>query len=204
VSRTRRGCTAGAPRRRGSERGSLACSPLGRSMQTDHGRSPCSRKRASTTGDRRHDRAVEPPALCVPRRGTPSGVAPPPGDDVVPIPGSRSPAHIDENLAAARIRLSPEVLERIDDLARRTPAGLASHAPSEPRLAPKIEPSRRAIVLGLTLDTARRAMARVPILCLRRLCPAAQLAAPHFREVIDRRGPAGVCKRPAGCSSAGL
>jgi aryl-alcohol dehydrogenase-like predicted oxidoreductase len=44
------------------------------------------------------------------------------GQDIVPIPGSRSPAHIDENLEAADIRLSAEVLERIDSLA---PAGLA-------------------------------------------------------------------------------
>jgi aryl-alcohol dehydrogenase-like predicted oxidoreductase len=34
---------------------------------------------------------------------------------VVPIPGSRTPAHIDENLAAAGIDLSPETLRRIDE-----------------------------------------------------------------------------------------
>lgn len=44
------------------------------------------------------------------------------GESVVPIPGSRSPAHIDENVAAAEISLTPEVLERIDQLA---PSGLA-------------------------------------------------------------------------------
>lgn len=35
---------------------------------------------------------------------------------VVPIPGSRTPAHIDENLAAARIELDEDVLARIDGL----------------------------------------------------------------------------------------
>ena len=44
------------------------------------------------------------------------------GDNVVPIPGSRNPEHIDENIEAAGVRLSAEVLERIDSLA---PSGLA-------------------------------------------------------------------------------
>jgi aryl-alcohol dehydrogenase-like predicted oxidoreductase len=48
------------------------------------------------------------------------------GEDVVPIPGSRSAAHIDENLEAAQIRLSQEVLERIDEL---VPAGAAAGEP---------------------------------------------------------------------------
>jgi aryl-alcohol dehydrogenase-like predicted oxidoreductase len=47
------------------------------------------------------------------------------GDDVVPIPGSRTPAHIDENLAAAGVELSPQDLERLDELA---PAGAAAGA----------------------------------------------------------------------------
>jgi aryl-alcohol dehydrogenase-like predicted oxidoreductase len=42
----------------------------------------------------------------------------------VPIPGSRTPAHIVENLAAADITLHPDTLERIDAvLARLTPVG---------------------------------------------------------------------------------
>jgi aryl-alcohol dehydrogenase-like predicted oxidoreductase len=48
------------------------------------------------------------------------------GPDVVPIPGSRSAAHIDENLEAAKIRLSRETLERIDEL---VPAGAAAGEP---------------------------------------------------------------------------
>jgi aryl-alcohol dehydrogenase-like predicted oxidoreductase len=48
------------------------------------------------------------------------------GEDVVPIPGSRSAAHIDENLEASEIRLSREVLERIDAL---VPAGIAAGEP---------------------------------------------------------------------------
>jgi aryl-alcohol dehydrogenase-like predicted oxidoreductase len=47
------------------------------------------------------------------------------GDDVVPIPGSRTPAHIDENLAAAAVELSPADLRRLDELA---PAGAAAGA----------------------------------------------------------------------------
>jgi aryl-alcohol dehydrogenase-like predicted oxidoreductase len=45
------------------------------------------------------------------------------GDDVVPIPSTRTPAHLDENLAAADVELSPETLARIDELA---PAGGAA------------------------------------------------------------------------------
>jgi aryl-alcohol dehydrogenase-like predicted oxidoreductase len=47
------------------------------------------------------------------------------GDDVVPIPGSRSPGHIDSNAEAVDIRLSREVLDRIEALA---PAQLAAGA----------------------------------------------------------------------------
>jgi aryl-alcohol dehydrogenase-like predicted oxidoreductase len=47
------------------------------------------------------------------------------GDDIVPIPGTRTPAHLDENLAAADVRLDPAVLARIDELA---PAGAAAGA----------------------------------------------------------------------------
>jgi aryl-alcohol dehydrogenase-like predicted oxidoreductase len=43
---------------------------------------------------------------------------------VVPIPGSRTPAHIDENLAAAGIDLHPDTLARIDEAVRQfTPEG---------------------------------------------------------------------------------
>ncbi|GAA4132605.1 aldo/keto reductase [Actinomadura keratinilytica] len=46
------------------------------------------------------------------------------GDDVVPIPGSRTPAHIDENLQAARIDLHADTLAQVDAvLARFAPAG---------------------------------------------------------------------------------
>ncbi|HEY8582289.1 MAG TPA: aldo/keto reductase [Capillimicrobium sp.] len=48
------------------------------------------------------------------------------GDDIVPIPGTRSPEHAEENLAAARIALDAATLRRIDDLA---PAGAAAGRP---------------------------------------------------------------------------
>jgi aryl-alcohol dehydrogenase-like predicted oxidoreductase len=45
---------------------------------------------------------------------------------VVPIPGSRTPAHIDENIDAARIDLHPDTLEQVDRLLAGTvPAGAA-------------------------------------------------------------------------------
>jgi aryl-alcohol dehydrogenase-like predicted oxidoreductase len=47
------------------------------------------------------------------------------GDDVVPIPGTRSPAHLESNVAAAGIRLDDEALARIEEAA---PAGLAAGA----------------------------------------------------------------------------
>jgi aryl-alcohol dehydrogenase-like predicted oxidoreductase len=39
------------------------------------------------------------------------------GDDIVPIPGTRSVEHLDSNVEATEIRLSREVLERIEQLA---------------------------------------------------------------------------------------
>jgi aryl-alcohol dehydrogenase-like predicted oxidoreductase len=45
---------------------------------------------------------------------------------VVPIPGSRTPAHIDENSDAARIDLHPDTLDQVDNLLAGTvPAGAA-------------------------------------------------------------------------------
>jgi len=44
------------------------------------------------------------------------------GDDVVPIPGSRKPKHLEENVAAVSIELTADDLARIDDAA---PAGAA-------------------------------------------------------------------------------
>jgi aryl-alcohol dehydrogenase-like predicted oxidoreductase len=45
------------------------------------------------------------------------------GNDIVPIPGSRSIAHLEENLAAADIHLSDSELARIDEVA---PKGVAA------------------------------------------------------------------------------
>lgn len=47
------------------------------------------------------------------------------GDDIVPIPGSRSADHVDSNIESVDVRLSSEVLERIEELA---PADLAAGA----------------------------------------------------------------------------
>ena len=45
------------------------------------------------------------------------------GDDIVPIPGSKSRAHLEENAAAANLQLSPEDLAQIDEIA---PKGVAA------------------------------------------------------------------------------
>ncbi len=45
------------------------------------------------------------------------------GEDIVPIPGSRRIEHLEENVAAADIELTPEDLARIDEAA---PAGVAA------------------------------------------------------------------------------
>jgi aryl-alcohol dehydrogenase-like predicted oxidoreductase len=45
------------------------------------------------------------------------------GEDIVPIPSTRTPDHLDENLAAAGVALDEATLARIDELA---PAGAAS------------------------------------------------------------------------------
>jgi aryl-alcohol dehydrogenase-like predicted oxidoreductase len=47
------------------------------------------------------------------------------GEDIVPIPGTRTPEHLDENLAAAEIELSDDVLAQIDHVA---PPGAAAGA----------------------------------------------------------------------------
>ena len=45
------------------------------------------------------------------------------GDDIVPIPGSKSRKHLEENIGAAEIDLTPEELARIDEVA---PKGVAA------------------------------------------------------------------------------
>lgn len=45
------------------------------------------------------------------------------GDDVVPIPGTRSPARIEENVAAAAVTLGDEALRRIDEILPHGAAG---------------------------------------------------------------------------------
>ncbi|MEA2327190.1 MAG: hypothetical protein QOE68_2149, partial [Thermoanaerobaculia bacterium] len=45
------------------------------------------------------------------------------GDDIVPIPGSKSIHHLEENIAAVNIELTPDDLARIDEV---TPKGIAA------------------------------------------------------------------------------
>ncbi len=48
------------------------------------------------------------------------------GEQVVPIPGTRTPAHLDDNAAAADVVLAPDVLARIDAAAPRGAAAGAA------------------------------------------------------------------------------
>ena len=45
------------------------------------------------------------------------------GDDVVPIPGTTDPDHLDENIGALDVSLSEDELDRIDEIA---PKGAAA------------------------------------------------------------------------------
>ncbi len=45
------------------------------------------------------------------------------GEDVVPIPGTTNPDHLDENIEALNVSLSDEELDRIDEIA---PMGAAA------------------------------------------------------------------------------
>ena len=51
------------------------------------------------------------------------------GDQIVPIPGTRSSARLDENAAAAAITLTPEELRRIDATLQQQPVSGARYAP---------------------------------------------------------------------------
>lgn len=44
------------------------------------------------------------------------------GDDIVPIPGTKRPQYLKENVAASNITLTPEELERIDELSPKDAA----------------------------------------------------------------------------------
>lgn len=48
------------------------------------------------------------------------------GAEIVPIPSTRNPDHLDENLAAADVHLDTATLESINELA---PAGAAAGSP---------------------------------------------------------------------------
>jgi aryl-alcohol dehydrogenase-like predicted oxidoreductase len=45
------------------------------------------------------------------------------GDDVVPIPGTKRVKYLEENVRAAEVRLTPEQLARLDEIA---PKGVAA------------------------------------------------------------------------------
>ena len=113
--------------------GFVAYSPLGRGFLTGRLRSPDDlpegdwrRQNPRFQGEnfRRNlalvDRIRE---LASARKATPSQLALAwvlaRGDDVVPIPGTRRRARVEENAAAAAIRLTPDELARIDEIAPR-------------------------------------------------------------------------------------
>jgi diketogulonate reductase-like aldo/keto reductase len=53
------------------------------------------------------------------------------GDDIVPIPGTKRTARVEENSAADALELGPEQIERLDDL---TPAAGGHHNEEQMRL----------------------------------------------------------------------
>ena len=53
------------------------------------------------------------------------------GDDIVPIPGTKRTVRVEENCAADGIQLSPEQIQRLDDL---TPAAGGHHNEEQMRL----------------------------------------------------------------------
>ena len=38
------------------------------------------------------------------------------GDDIVPIPGTRSISHLEQNLAATSLAIDPALLEKVDEI----------------------------------------------------------------------------------------
>ncbi|MDY0037532.1 MAG: aldo/keto reductase, partial [Zoogloea oleivorans] len=54
------------------------------------------------------------------------------GEDIVPIPGTTSVAHLEENLGAAQVRLSPALMARVDALINQnTVTGTRYNAPTQ-------------------------------------------------------------------------
>jgi len=53
------------------------------------------------------------------------------GDDIVPIPGTKRTARVEENCAADGIELSPEQIRKLDNL---TPAAVGHHNEEQMRL----------------------------------------------------------------------
>ena len=41
------------------------------------------------------------------------------GDDIIPIPGTKSPARLEENAAASELKLSAQELEQLDNAVSR-------------------------------------------------------------------------------------
>ena len=54
------------------------------------------------------------------------------GEDIVPIPGTRRPARVDENIAAAKIRLTADDLALLNEILPDGAAGSRYHAASMP------------------------------------------------------------------------
>lgn len=115
--------------------GLVAWSPLGggfltgtvTSVDTDDFRSQAPRFAAGTL-QRNHDRYAPVRALAAELDLTPGQLALAwllaQDPHVVPIPGSRTPEHIRENLDAARVTLHPDTLHRLDQaLATAQPEG---------------------------------------------------------------------------------
>ena len=50
------------------------------------------------------------------------------GEDIVPIPGTKRPHYVQENVGALDVEITPEDLERLDEIAPRGVAAGARYA----------------------------------------------------------------------------
>jgi aryl-alcohol dehydrogenase-like predicted oxidoreductase len=69
------------------------------------------------------------------------------GDDIVPIPGTKRRAYLEENLGAAGVELTPDDLARIDEVAPRGAAAGLRYPEAGPRSGEAPSHSRRGFVL---------------------------------------------------------
>ena len=137
--------------------GFVPYSPLGRGFLTGAAKPAEEYRRATIAAASRDSRARTSPKTCASSRpsggrvgrGRPRQVALAwllhQGEDIVPIPGTKRRAYLEENVDAIDVRLSEADLARIDAAApqrndRRSPLRRAAHGAARP-LSPQVAPA---------------------------------------------------------------